>query len=187
MTGHIKLAAVSIAAALMLSSCGGGSSSGTAASSGGAGSGGGGTASPGGGSAALSVRHTSLGNVLADSHGMTVYLLTADRPGRSSCSAQCLQYWPPVPAPRATGKIAGVSATVARTPSTAGKTMATVGGWPLYTYAGDHAPGDTSGEGVRTFGGVWYAVSPSGQPVKSGSSAGSGTTGSTGGGGGGGY
>jgi hypothetical protein len=31
---------------------------------------------------------------------------------------------------------------------------------------GDHQPGDVSGEGVRTFGGTWYALSPSGTPVQ---------------------
>ena len=47
----------------------------------------------------LGVRTTSLGPVLVDAKGLTVYLLTADTPGHSSCSAQCLQYWPLVPAP----------------------------------------------------------------------------------------
>jgi predicted lipoprotein with Yx(FWY)xxD motif len=187
----IRLGATAVAAAFVLSSCGGGSSSSGAssggASSGGASSGGAQAASSAGAAATLQVRHTSLGNVLVNGQGMTVYILTADKPGRSSCSTQCLNYWPPVPAPKKAGKLHGISATVASTKSMAGKPMATAGGWPLYTYVGDHAPGDTAGEGIRNFGGVWYAASPGGQPVKSGSTAGSGSTGSSGGGGGYGY
>jgi predicted lipoprotein with Yx(FWY)xxD motif len=191
MVRHIRLGALSLAALFVLSSCGGGSSS-SGASSGGAASGGG---SSGGSSsagvkaagatkatAALQVHHTSLGNVLVNGQGMTVYMLTADKPGHSSCSTQCLGYWSPVPPVAKPGTLHGISAKVASTASMAGKPMATAGGWPLYTYVGDHGPGDTTGEGIRTFGGVWYAVSPSGQPVKAGSSAGSSSSGSSGGG-----
>jgi predicted lipoprotein with Yx(FWY)xxD motif len=186
MVRHIRLGVLSLAAVFVLSSCGGGSSSGGAASgagsSGGASSAGVKAAAAARKTAALSVHHTSLGNVLVDGQGMTVYMLTADKPGQSSCSTQCLAYWPPVPPVTKPGKLHGISAKVASTQSMAGKPMATAGGWPLYTYVGDHAPGDTSGEGIRNFGGIWYAVSPSGQPVKAGSSAGSSSSGSSGGG-----
>jgi hypothetical protein len=47
--------------------------------------------------------------------------------------------------------------------------MATAGGWPLYTYVGDKSPGQVTGEGIPSFGGVWYVLSPTGKPVKSGS------------------
>jgi predicted lipoprotein with Yx(FWY)xxD motif len=186
MMRHIRLGALSLAAVFVLSSCGGGSSPSGAASgagsSGGASSGGVNAASATKATAALRVRHTSLGNVLVNSQGMTVYMLTADKPGHSSCSTQCLGYWPPVPPVTKPGTLHGISAKVASTQSMAAKPMATAGGWPLYTYVGDHAPGDTTGEGIRTFGGVWYAVSASGQPVKAASSAGSNSSGSSGGG-----
>jgi hypothetical protein len=45
--------------------------------------------------------------------------------------------------------------------------MLTAGGWPLYTFVKDKAPGDVTGQGVKNFGGTWYAVSPSGVAVKS--------------------
>jgi predicted lipoprotein with Yx(FWY)xxD motif len=186
MVRHIRLGALSLAAVFVLSSCGGGSSSSGGASgagsTGGASSAGVKAASATKATVGLQVHHTSLGNVLVNGEGMTVYMLTADKPGRSSCSTQCLSYWPPVPPVTKPGKLHGISAKVASTQSMAGKPMATAGGWPLYTYVGDHAPGDTSGEGIRNFGGVWYAVSPSGQPVKSPSSAGSSSSGSSGGG-----
>lgn len=49
-------------------------------------------------------------------------------------------------------------------------------GHPLYTFAGDSAPGDTSGQGVSAFGALWYALSPTGQQVTgSGSNGGGGS------------
>jgi predicted lipoprotein with Yx(FWY)xxD motif len=122
-------------------------------------------ATPGG---LLGEATTSLGPVLVDSSGLTVYLLTADTPGHSTCSADCLEYWPPVPAPTGTAasKIQGISAPVSVTKATSGASMVTAGGWPLYTFTKDKAPGDVTGQGVKTFGGTWYAVSSSGTPVK---------------------
>jgi Secreted repeat of unknown function len=38
-------------------------------------------------------------------------------------------------------------------------------GHPLYLFSGDAKAGDTNGEGVRAFGGLWYAVSPAGNQV----------------------
>lgn len=115
----------------------------------------------------LGVATTSLGPVLVDSSGLTVYLLTADTPGHSSCSAQCLQYWPLVPAPIGSGapSARGVSAALSVAKATSGASMLTAGGWPLYTFAKDKVPGDVTGQGVKTFGGTWYAVSPSGAAV----------------------
>ena len=122
------------------------------------------TASASGG--AVGVATTSLGPVLANSKGFTVYLLTADSPGHSTCSAQCLQYWPLVPGPAGTSSARGISAALATAKATNGASMLTAAGWPLYTFVKDQAPGDVTGEGVRTFGGTWYAVSPSGAAVK---------------------
>jgi predicted lipoprotein with Yx(FWY)xxD motif len=113
----------------------------------------------------LQVASTSLGKVLVDRTGRTVYLLTADRPGRSSCDATCLTYWPAV-APTTATPPQEITAPVGRTSTPSGAAIATVGGWPVYTYVQDRAPGDVTGEGVQTFGGTWYAVSPDGQPVK---------------------
>ena len=152
------------------------------------------TAAPGAGTTSvavapggvLGVATTSLGPVLVDSKGMTVYLLTADKPGQSSCTAQCLKFWPPVPAPSGSPpSVSGVSAPLAVTKATSGTSMLTVGGWPLYTFANDKAPGDVNGEGIKNFGGTWYAVSPAGVAV-TGPPAGAPTT-TSGGGYGGGY
>jgi predicted lipoprotein with Yx(FWY)xxD motif len=150
------------------------------------------TASPGAGTTVnvapggvLGVATTSLGPVLVDGKGMTVYLLTADKPGQSSCTAECLKFWPPVSPPA--GKlpsVSGVSAPLAVTKATSGSSMLTAGGWPLYTFAQDKAPGDVHGEGIVNFGGTWYAVSPSGTAVTGPPASAPPTTGSGGYGGG---
>jgi predicted lipoprotein with Yx(FWY)xxD motif len=119
------------------------------------------SAAPGG---VLGVATTSLGPVLVDGKGLTVYLLTSDSPGHSACSAACLAYWPPVTGP-APASVKGVTAPLSVTKATSGTSMVTAGGWPLYTFAKDSAPGDVTGEGVKSFGGTWYAVSPSGKAV----------------------
>ncbi len=133
-----------------------------------------GSASPGTGTSAstaaastIGVATTSLGPVLVDSLGFTVYMLTADSKDHSTCSAQCLQRWPLVAAPAGpdVSQAPGVSAALATTKATSGALMLTAGGWPLYTFIKDTAPGQVAGEGVNAFGGTWYAVSPSGEPV----------------------
>jgi predicted lipoprotein with Yx(FWY)xxD motif len=126
-----------------------------------------GSATPSAPGGVLGVATTSLGPVLVDGKGLTVYMLTADSPGHSTCSAQCLQFWPLVPAPAGSGvpMVSGISAALAATKATSGTSMVTAAGWPLYMFVKDAAPGDVTGEGVKTFGGTWYAVSPSGKPV----------------------
>ena len=46
-----------------------------------------------------------------------------------------------------------------------GKLEVTYGGHPLYYFVGDAQPGQTNGEGLNEFGGLWYAISPSGMQV----------------------
>ncbi len=149
-----SLVAVAATALLTLSACGNGSSS-TTAEQPATGSGGGNASS------ALSVAQTSLGNVLVDSQGMTLYTLSADGHNHSTCSSQCLQFWPAV-SPGGAGKL---SVTTGRTATPDGTAIATVAGHPVYTFSQDQQPGDVNGEGVAEFGGTWYAVSPTGQPV----------------------
>jgi predicted lipoprotein with Yx(FWY)xxD motif len=120
----------------------------------------------------VKVAKTSLGSVLVDSNGLTVYTLSSDTPGHSTCSAACLKFWPAVVAPGASvPAVSGVSAPLGVTKTMAGGSMVTAGGLPVYTFALDKAAGDVNGEGKVAFGGTWYAVSPAGAAVKSAGSA----------------
>jgi hypothetical protein len=44
----------------------------------------------------------------------------------------------------------------------------------MYEYSGDAGPGDSSGQGIKSFGGTWYVLDASGNPVTSGGSSGGG-------------
>lgn len=126
------------------------------------------------GAAAVKVAKTSLGDVVVDGKGMTLYMFTKDTKGsgKSSCAGQCLATWPPLftdGAPTADG----VTGTLATIDTPDGKKQVTLDGWPLYHYAKDKAAGDVTGQGV---GGVWWVLGKDGMPIKTAAS--SSTTGS---------
>jgi predicted lipoprotein with Yx(FWY)xxD motif len=105
--------------------------------------------------AMLKSAKTSLGTVLTDSKGMTVYWFAIDTPTASKCSGTCATYWPPVTGtPQASG-LSGKFGTIKRSDGTL---QATWNGHPLYTYAGDKSPGQTTGNKLNASGGLWYAV-----------------------------
>jgi predicted lipoprotein with Yx(FWY)xxD motif len=108
----------------------------------------------------------SLGNILVDSHGRTVYLFKKDTGTKSTCFGACATQWPPV---RATGKPTigkGLAASkVGTTPRSDGKPQVTYNGHPLYRFVGDQEPGETSGQGLTAFGASWFALSPAGNQV----------------------
>ena len=116
--------------------------------------------------ATLSVVTTSLGSVVAGPDGRTVYMFAKDTKGsgKSSCSGPCLAAWPPVTA-TGTPKTPGITGTVGTITTADGKKQVTLGGWPLYYFAGDSSAGDVSGQGVNGFGGLWWALSANGKEV----------------------
>ena len=142
----------------------------------------------------VSLRTTSLGRILVDGRGRTLYLFGKDKRGKSSCTGACAAYWPPV---TTTGKPAagtGVKAALLGTSRRAdGKLQVMYNHHPLYTFAVDKRAGQTNGEETSAYGGIWYVVSAAGAKVEKddssgtgGSSSGSGS-GSSGGAGSGGY
>jgi predicted lipoprotein with Yx(FWY)xxD motif len=118
----------------------------------------------------VSLRRTDLGMILVNSHGRTLYLFGKDRHGRSSCSGACAQNWPPLIAHGRVTAGGGVRASLlGTTRRPGGVRQVTYNHHPLYTFAGDSAPGDTNGEGLRAFGAKWWAVSARGTAVTSAS------------------
>ena len=135
------------------------------------------------GAALMTASVGKLGTIVVDGKGMTVYRFDADKnnPPTSNCYGACATYWPPVLAGTGTPQVQGVSASLLGTTArTDGTKQVTLAGWPLYTFAGDKAAGDATGQGVNASGGLWWAVTPTG--AKAGSSSGSSpSTSSTGG------
>ncbi len=105
----------------------------------------------------------SLGRVLVDSSGLTLYDFHKDQGTTSSCYDECAGIWPPLltdGAPHASnGAQAGLLGTTQRKDGT---TQVTYAGHPLYTYVEDKGPGDAKGNDIDSFGGEWYALTPSG-------------------------
>ena len=149
-----------MSAALLLSACGGGSGSPAAASSSSP------AASPAGTSATVAVATSKLGQILVDGKGLTLYLFVADTGTTSTCNSSCATVWPPVlttGAPVAgTGANASLLGTTTRTDGT---TEVTYAGHPLYYFVQDKAAGDTTGQGVNSFGALWWVLSPAGAAI----------------------
>ena len=116
----------------------------------------------------VNLRSTSLGRVLADAKGRTLYLFQKDRSGRSSCSGACATNWPPLTAASPKAGSGVRKAEIGTTKRADGRTQVTYHGHPLYRYVGDTKPGATTGEGLNFFGGRWYAVNAAGNRVVQG-------------------
>lgn len=166
--GSLAIGAVAAAAA-----CGSASSS-TAASSGKSQPAG--TSPPASSSPAVTVSAKSVagvGTVLVNSKGQTLYMLTSEKGGKITCTDDngCTKVWPDTELPKGTTSAtagSGIQASLLGTvKNSAGDLYVTYHGWPLYTYTGDSGPGQANGEGITAFGGTWYALSTSGNPVTS--------------------
>ena len=127
------------------------------------------TGSNGGGTPTTTVRSTpnsQLGtNALVNKAGMTLYTLSAERGGRFICTqgskipggnASCLSVWIPLTVAKG-GMPTGASQLGTITRPDDGATQVTWQGRPLYTFTGDKAPGDASGNGFKDVG-IWKAA-----------------------------
>ena len=94
--------------------------------------------------------------VLTNSAGHTLYWFAPDTSTTSKCTGSCATYWPPVTGPATAGS--GVTGTLSVITRSDGTKQATYDGHPLYTYVGDTAPGQASGNNVDLNGGFWYEV-----------------------------
>lgn len=115
--------------------------------------------------------------VVVDPGGRTVYELAPETTQHLLCtSSMCLQIWPPVTVRSAHAKLtkaAGIKGKLG-VMHRSGFFQVTLGGRPLYRFAGDSAAGQANGQGIKSFGGTWHVVATSHS-----SSPGSTTTGST--------
>jgi predicted lipoprotein with Yx(FWY)xxD motif len=138
----------------------------------------------GGGSAHTTVQsanNSKLGtSVLVNHSGMTLYTLSAERGGRFVCtmsaqipggSGSCLSLWHPLTVAKGSMPTGAAQLSTITRPDT-GATQVTWHGRPLYTFTGDKAPGDASGNGFKDVG-IWKAATL-GAPSSSSSSGGGG-------------
>lgn len=110
---------------------------------------------------ALTVTSSSLGDIVTDQDGNTLYLLLPDAQGPSGCNDGCAAAWPPLVG----GAVAGDGADAALVGAATrddGAEQVTYNGWPLYYFASDSQAGDTNGQGAND---VWFVVSAVGEAI----------------------
>jgi predicted lipoprotein with Yx(FWY)xxD motif len=104
------------------------------------------------------LKTTTIGGttVLTNAKGFTLYSFAPDTPTASKCYGSCAAYWPPVTGTTAAGQgLPGKVTTITRTD---GSHQLTYNGHPLYTYIGDTAPGQATGNNLNLNGGLWHEV-----------------------------
>jgi predicted lipoprotein with Yx(FWY)xxD motif len=115
----------------------------------------------------VALRKTSLGSVLVDARGRTLYVFDKDHNGKSACDTACASYWPPLISGSQPRAGTGVhKSRLGVTKRQDGRRQVTYAGHPLYRFVGDKTAGQTKGEGLSNFGAEWYAVAATGRAIE---------------------
>lgn len=107
----------------------------------------------------------TLGKILVDAKGMTLYVYDRDTENKSNCSADCVAKWPLLTVADENAVIKagdGVTAKFGVIKRDDGKFQVTANGLPLYYYIDDKAPGDVTGQAV---GQVWWVLGADGNKI----------------------
>ena len=102
----------------------------------------------------------TLGDILVDSNGMTLYMFLKDNGTTTACTGTCAQNWPALTNPSPSAGNGVDESMLGTAPST---NQVAYNGHLLYTFVKDANPGDVNGEGLLN---AWYAVSPTGEAIK---------------------
>lgn len=140
---------------------------------------------------ATTAKNAKLGEiVVVNIKGRTLYWLSNERKGHFTCKGQCLSFWPPLYVAAGTTPTGVTGLGTIKRPDNK-RTQVTFHGYPIYTFSGDKAAGQTNGNGLKADGGVWHAGSTgkfsSGTTTTTPTTTTMPTTTTSGGGGGGGY
>ncbi|MFZ2050119.1 MAG: hypothetical protein WB698_14850 [Solirubrobacteraceae bacterium] len=158
----LKLSLPAIAVSLLLAACGSSSSSKTTSSATQ-------TSSSSSSAAVVESASSSLGRILVDSQGMTLYHLSGEVNGKFICtSSTCLGVWHPLIA-TSSGTPSGEVGSLGTIKRPEGSMQVTYKGTPLYTFTGDKQAGETKGQGIKDVG-TWSAITTSTPSSTSGSS-----------------
>lgn len=117
-----------------------------------------------------------VGNVLVNGNGRTLYILASEKGGKVKCTSSdgCTTIWPPVVLP--SGMAHGIAGNgvqaslLGSVTGPSGDVRLTYGGWPLYTFETDTAPGQAKGQGLKDVYGLWWALNAAGNPLTPASS-----------------
>jgi predicted lipoprotein with Yx(FWY)xxD motif len=111
----------------------------------------------------ITLGDSEYGSMLFGSDDQAIYIFENDSRGKTVCSGECAEAWPPVfteGKPRAgRGVRDSLLGTVKRRD---GRLQVTYAGQPLYFYAHE-GPGEVRCHNVNLNGGFWWVVGPSGE------------------------
>ena len=156
----LKLSFPAVAASLLLAACGSSSSSNTTSSAASTQSAAQTSNSSSSSVVVVKTASNSLGTILVDSQGMTLYHLSGEVNGKFICtSSACVGVWHPLIAP-SSGAPSGEGVTLGTVKRPEGTVQVTYKGTPLYTFTGDQQPGETKGQGIKDVG-TWSVVTTS--------------------------
>jgi len=170
MRNRVLACGLALSAAAAVAACGSSSSSTAAGSPSGTAPA---SASPAAATTISAKSVPGVGTVLVNGQGRTLYMLTSEKGGKITCTQAngCTQAWPEtLLASGATVAAAGPGvqpALLGTVKDATGELEVTYNHWPLYTFAGDSGPGAATGQGLVSFGGTWYVLNSSGDPVTS--------------------
>jgi predicted lipoprotein with Yx(FWY)xxD motif len=119
--------------------------------------------------AKVDLERTSLGKVLVDTSGFTLYRFTKDGRDSDTCVkvSHCLGAWPALASTGRPVAGPGVKASLLSTIKLSdGQRQVTYAGHPLYLYAEASERAETAYVGAEQFGGRWDAVNAAGNTVK---------------------
>jgi predicted lipoprotein with Yx(FWY)xxD motif len=117
----------------------------------------------------IALRNSAFGPILVDGSGRTLYLFEADRTNVSTCYGDCVSVWPPLIANGTPVAGAGVNQSLLSTTTRKDGSLEVVyNGHPLYYFVSDKQAGDTTGQGITSFGAQWYVLSATGSKVDKG-------------------
>jgi predicted lipoprotein with Yx(FWY)xxD motif len=110
---------------------------------------------------------SEFGRVLFDANGQVVYVFEPDSRNRSACTSDdCVEAWPPMltkePPTAGAGVDAAMLGTIQRDD---GSLQVTYAGRPLYFYEHE-GPGEIRCHNVDLHGGLWWVVTPAGEPAE---------------------
>jgi predicted lipoprotein with Yx(FWY)xxD motif len=115
------------------------------------------SATPSRGAVAVHVGSSAeLGSFLTTAAGRTLYYFSPEHDAHIACVDACLQTW--IPYKDNSGLLTAnviLSGTLTTIPRPDGGRQVTYSDWPLYTFSGDNAPGDTNGQGML---GQWFVA-----------------------------
>jgi predicted lipoprotein with Yx(FWY)xxD motif len=161
MTKPALFARASLAAAGVIAGCGG--SGGSASQSKAA------ATTAAGSTPTVELASSKFGKILVDSRGRTLYDFVADKTTANTCYGACASPWVPLTTSGAPKAGPGVHASLlGTTKRTDGATEVTYNGHPLYYFAGDTKPGETTGRAFNQFGAPWYVLTANGTEIHNG-------------------